>query len=701
MDRQEERRAHLALANRVRELESQLASATQQSSAIDDSVSSPASHGKGTPSTSNRTRSFTQYIPADTGSSASEPAPESSADAIATGLFDDQPSHADIGYFGASSNHAFFWSITSSLDELDKQRPDGQKLPSRHAAAKGGPKRLPLPPVKAITSERDASRQNDAFPGRDIAIKWTNCFFDTVAAILPYVHKSVLLREIDVVDSRTATWQSCPSGTQALLSIVFAHALAATEDGAAEPFYRRALGLLDEKGLNQPTIDSLQALLLLASFQQNSQRAQESITTQFCTVRTAYQLGIHSPSSYGRLSRREKELRSILWFAVVQLDRIVGCALGRPFLVPDQHVRIRPSEALVLGPQSHDGDSRSYQMIMMFFRHIISIHEIMGNTVDIIHASNISATHELNLSELVSHVMDLLRRLEHARSCMSPFELVLSGVDMSAWSASTFETERHAIVLSLYHYRATMLINAPLLLAVLRSISSISESNELRMQLNVAMSILQTYLQTIDSFHKLLCGILAQQRLFLRSNAVWWLCNYMAVSANLHLFGFWLISTNRSDPFPLLGMSSSEIEVLMRRTLDTLKLVGGSSIMSRKAHRCLHKYLDLFTSYGELFVVNNSLLINVPLMKVKWQDRARTKTNQVGDAEPAIPAEPCASGPWLYGISPSAMAATSSPGIWDGNVDDLLAGLNADNYLGADFFAMGYNISDFDATGFI
>ncbi|GAB0135197.1 hypothetical protein EsDP_00003543 [Epichloe bromicola] len=373
-------RAHRALANRVRELESRLAAA--QSSAKgdtnddtnDDSAGSPESHVGKTSSASSRARSFTYHVPRDDATSFSQPAPDSSADAIATGLFDEQPANADIGYFGASSNHAFFWALTSSLDELDKQRPEGQKLPSRHTTLRGGPRRLPLPPLKASTSAKHAAAQEDAFPGRSVAITWINRFFDTVAAVLPYVSRSVLLREIDMIDLRTGTWQSCPSGTQALLNVVFAQALATSEDGAAEPFYRRALSLLDERGVYQPSIETLQALLLLASFQQNSQRAQESITTHFGAVRAAFQLGIHSPSSYGRLSREDKELRCILWFAVIQLDRIVGSGLGRPFLIPDQHIRIRPSEMISISSHhSHGEMGQSRQSDMAFFHHIMYV----------------------------------------------------------------------------------------------------------------------------------------------------------------------------------------------------------------------------------------------------------------------------------------------------------------------------------------
>lgn len=84
-----------------------------------------------------------------------------------------------------------------------------------------------------------------------------------------------------------------------------------------EPFYRRALGLLDEMTLYVPTVDALQALLLLASFQQNTQRSMESWAPHYLAVRVAYQLGIHAPASYEYLGVQDKETRSRLWFAVV------------------------------------------------------------------------------------------------------------------------------------------------------------------------------------------------------------------------------------------------------------------------------------------------------------------------------------------------------------------------------------------------
>ncbi|QLI71564.1 uncharacterized protein G6M90_00g084160 [Metarhizium brunneum] len=646
-------RAHLALANRVRELESQLAlvKQTQAQDAI-----SPSSHGGSASSPAH----------ANTGGLNSEGAVESSADAIATGLFDDQPGNADIGYFGASSNHAFFWSLTSSLEELNKKKPGRQNVPFRQVGANDGPRRLPLPPLKVVTAERQPLPQEDSFPGRRLAIDWVNRFFDMVAPVLPFVNKFMLVREIDLIDSRTGTWQSCPSNTQALMSIVFAHSLAISEDGAAEPFYRRALGLLDEKGLYLPTIEALQALLLLANFQQNSQRAQESITTHFRAVKAAYQLGVHSPSSYSRFGNKDNELRSLLWFAVINEDRIIGAGLGRPFLVPAQHIQTKLKDLMSHGHAGQGDDSKLGWSSLSHFRHVIKYHEIIGNVVDVMHNSNITSTNGLTLSELVPHVMESLRKLETLGKDAAPYTVLVSNATVDSWLATDLEEHRYTILSSLYHYRVTMLVNAPLLLAVLWHVLTAADTGDSDLHVNIAMSILQAYLQTINNFHNLLCTILRIQRSFLRQNAAWWLCNYMMVSINLHLFGLWLISSNKPDILPPLGKTSLEIESLMRRTLDTLRLVGGTSIMSRKAHRCLQQYLDSFTKDVEV-------------------------QNQIG-VEAPVPTE--ATRPWPYGLSSGGMA-------WDGNMDDLMAGLRAEDFLGDDIFAMSYNISDFDATGFI
>lgn len=71
-------------------------------------------------------------------------------------------------------------------------------------------------------------------------------------------------------------------------------------------------------------------------------------------------------------------------------------------------------------------------------------------------------------------------------------------------------------------------------------------------------------------------------------------------------------------------------------------------------------------------------------------------TQQMGTVAPTT-----ASAPTIAWLASDAALPSSDIGMWDNNMDDLLAGMGPDDFLGNDLFAMGYSISDFDATGFI
>lgn len=177
------------------------------------------------------------------------------------------------------------------------------------------------------------------YPSPLTSIQRIKTFFDTVGHVLPYVNETALLRESDVVSSPRETIRRPSRSIEALLCIVFAHSLATTNADAAEPFYHRALGLVlageqtvcisnletgklwSSCSFSERLMIKVQALLLLGSFQQNSHRAMASLTSHSLAVKTAYQLGLHSPSSYEGLSTLEKELRAKVWFAVVNQDR--------------------------------------------------------------------------------------------------------------------------------------------------------------------------------------------------------------------------------------------------------------------------------------------------------------------------------------------------------------------------------------------
>ncbi|KJZ71307.1 hypothetical protein HIM_09317 [Hirsutella minnesotensis 3608] len=647
MERQDERRANLVLVSRVRELEARLAALSPGGS----DASRVSTQDGAAPSLGSQS---------DAASRETSRAAESSADAIATGLFD-QPPAVDIGYFGSSSNHAFFWSLSSSIERMSCRTNRRQCEPlTRHGPTAEDQARHPesLP-------GRTASHLDDGeFPGSDAANGWTRRFFATVGAVFPYVDESLVLHDVECIQAQRKGWLPVKPSTQALLSIIFAYALHTMQDGSPEPYYRQTLRLLDDKAISLPTTETLQALLLLASFQQNTQRSMESWAPHYVAVRVAYQLGVHAPASYDSLGPWETQLRSRLWCAVVNQDRRVYyrsiACLARPCLIPPQHVRMEISD--LMRPLQSSAALHTDQKLL-FFHHLYSIHEILGEIVDLIYSSNINTSYRPSLTDLVTKTICLSTKLEY---------VITANADFSTWMPADFDAERYTVLLSIFYCRAMMLLHGSLLMTVLEQVTG--SDAFVGVLVDTALSMLRSYLRALSEWLRLIDGLLGHQPSFLKCNAAWWTSNYMMLSTCIHIFAFWLLSKNL-DSSPILGMPSNDIEALLKRGLETLKRLGGSSIMSRKAHRCLHRYLQFLNAHHEDGGFETEHSLRRPVGSIAPGGSGVLADIRVGNDAGADSLSSC--------------------------IDDVFGRLSQDDLMSSGFLGFDQPISDFDAVGFI
>jgi hypothetical protein len=49
---------------------------------------------------------------------------------------------------------------------------------------------------------------------------------------------------------------------------------------------------------------------------------------------------------------------------------------------------------------------------------------------------------------------------------------------------------------------------------------------------------------------------------------------------------------------PVSDSEEIDLEALLRHGIEMLKVFGGTSLMSAKAHRCLQQYIDALTAPG-------------------------------------------------------------------------------------------------------
>ena len=159
-----------------------------------------------------------------------------------------------------------------------------------------------------------------------------------------------------------------------------------------------------------------------------------------------------------------------------------------------------------------------------------ALHEILGVTVDSLYSSNISSSHRLALGDLVARTIDLSWKLEQWREGIAPPGIITSNADFSVFSAAAMDQERYTILLSIFHYRAMMLIHGSLLMRVLERITSTGETASSGVLQDAALSLLKNYLWALREWLQLVTSLLQHRRVFLNCNAVWWTCNYMSAS---------------------------------------------------------------------------------------------------------------------------------------------------------------------------
>ncbi|EXL69988.1 hypothetical protein FOPG_14117 [Fusarium oxysporum f. sp. conglutinans race 2 54008] len=513
-------------------------------------------------------------------------------DVLAAGVFD-RPSGSC--YFGSSSNHAIFWSLNEIVTKVGTNSGlllHPERLRNSQANTDYGP--LPDPPSSSVPGYGTDRVGTDLLPERQTAVRWIIQFSDTVGSLLPYISEASLISGLDEVLNRAGNTQRSIRPMLALLNIVFAFALSVNQEHSPETYYRQTLGLLDPEALCVSSSRLLQTLLLLALYQQNSQRSTESLTIHCLSVKVAYQLGLHAPISYSHNVPEEKELKSRLWFAVVNQDRIVSSALGQPCLIPSSHVRMELVELLSSKSYVDDIDSSYRNSMVDHFRDLTTLHQIMGQALEEVHDSNMSPVTPLSLHELLEKTTKLSLEMGRWRQNALPSRILETIADRDAWSPANFKASRPTILLAIYYYRTQLMTCGPLLVAVLRSITRKSPDCDSELLRDNIAAILKTDFQHVLELHRLISDILQRQEPFFRENAIWWTCNYCALTTTLHVFGFWLASGCQGAEFITKQVSSvNSMDELLNECLGTLKAIGVASAMSINAYRRIFRYVQL------------------------------------------------------------------------------------------------------------
>lgn len=228
----------------------------------------------------------------------------------------------------ASTMHA-----RSSLAKANQFQRFGDDIhnihPSMHAPREAAQSRDDEDDMTALRSYLTAPSLQD-LPRRHLAKTLVDCYFADVHPVWPFLIEDDTRAELE--QTYTSEDPGKPISIAKLnlmfaLGCQFSPSLAETGDpvkGASEVgtvFYRTARAFIVANAFNMCSIGMLQALLLMAQYQQGTMRGKQFWLTISHATRIAQCLGFHLDSRKASLSPLDGELGRRLWWGCFSLDR--------------------------------------------------------------------------------------------------------------------------------------------------------------------------------------------------------------------------------------------------------------------------------------------------------------------------------------------------------------------------------------------
>lgn len=142
---------------------------------------------------------------------------------------------------------------------------------------------------------------------------------------------------------------------------------------------------------------------------------------------------------------------------------------------------------------------------------------------------NIEGVGRVPLVETVAERLRLSLRLERWRDDISSFCGILCGSDLSDWTASSFDSNRFQILLSVQYYGTKLLLNGPVLAGFLMEWRLEHRSaRELDAALESSAVAIKDACDAAQELQAIISAVNSSAPNFLDCNAAWWTCNFIS-----------------------------------------------------------------------------------------------------------------------------------------------------------------------------
>lgn len=285
----------------------------------------------------------------------------------------------------------------------------------------------------------------------------------------------------------------CALNAAFALAIHFTDAPANERKERAAPFVRRSRHLMRLDFLDHGDLSTIQALLILARYLQNTGLSTRCWNVVGTAHRMAQGLGLHLEVNRGAATELETDIRRRVWHSCVCLETVAGMLTGRPCSNPDVAKVPFPDllDTVVSEPSSpektNQGDPDTSSA--MFFTHAIKLNQILNRILRKVYGSSkmldeSSWSHdneESYLAQQLASIIVLDQELDRFKAELPDSLSVLKDASLTH-DDDMLAHQRHVLHTRFLHIRS--LLYRPLLVQVYRNMKVGGKTNWHKTSLN-------------------------------------------------------------------------------------------------------------------------------------------------------------------------------------------------------------------------
>ncbi|KIW31489.1 uncharacterized protein PV07_03133 [Cladophialophora immunda] len=536
-------------------------------------------------------------------------AQEDTVDGMGSIIFADDSSS---GFFGPSSNSAFFSKIAKVLALGIRTMPEGRDSTRDLAGA------LSRPASPAAQSRGSARPVNPyKLPSRAEISRITDIFFSHTGQFFPYISKTSLTEMVEELES--TNFSNVRKSGLCLLNAVLAMGTSLDRGVGRHPksieieadvFFQRALALSPWTISNTANLETLQALTAMTQYLQGTSRSAQTWKLHGLLVQAAFQLGVYTQDPNAKISALEREIRTRIWYTCIILDRVFSTTFGRPLLINNELIHI--DLPLDIELDQLPKDQSQFEMPQnpesrpspgVIFIPSIKLYRLQGDIICDIYNHNVISSHTVRSDELYSKIIQVDHALEKWKADLPPISALLplefvDNMDTESWAYTKAQT-----TLTLRYLNVRALLFRKILE---RSLDHFAKSSTSAVPPSGSLPIGQIMIQACADACVQTIAIIRTTVSKPQVLPAWWYTVYYVFNSALILFGVICLQTLGKTNFGT--KPAAELVAVIQSGLEALEIIG----KERRIVRRCSKYLTKIILVSTLLVRNHASVQQLP-----------------------------------------------------------------------------------------